>query len=545
MRNTIFFILILFCSILYMESTAQDIQRERPAEWNNLIFGGRFMDRFLPIPVIGELTSDTWGCQDVLPRYVDNGIEDNEWSYWGGNIRTGDDGKYHLIVCRWPENAEKGHMAWPNSEVAHAVSDNPLGPFKVKGKGIGKGHNPEFFRINDGRYVLYVMRARYIADDISGPWTKSKFDFDPRDRKIIEGLSNVSFCQREDGSFMAVCRGGGIWISKTGLSPYYQVTNKSAYPPYDGRYEDPVIWKTNIQYHMIVNDWYGRIAYYLRSKDGMEWKVEPGEAYMPGITTYTDGTEVDWYKYERIKVLQDEYGRAIQANFAVIDSSKWADLPNDHHSSKNIGIPLVKGRLLTILDNKKITPDTKEIRIKIEAEEDFDPHNDIDIGSLRFGASEEVNFGGGCNVIKTEKEGDDLIIVFDGKGNGLTNNNFAARLIGKTKSGQLLFGYARLPWITYIQPVLSARKPVISAESNKSIIEFEVQNFGEVTSKITPVKVKFEKGDKIISLEGSVPKLEPYEKQVVRLDYNGLLEAEGLKVTIKAEGQKMPLFIQD
>lgn len=110
--------------------------------------------------------------------------------------------------------------------------------------------------------------------------------------------------RREDGSFLMVCRGGGVWFSKTGITPYNQVTDTRVYPPIDGRFEDPVVWRTHIQYHLIVNDWLGRIAYYLRSKDGIHWKVEPGEAYLPGIARYEDGTVVDWFKHERIKVLQ-------------------------------------------------------------------------------------------------------------------------------------------------------------------------------------------------------------------------------------------------
>ena len=35
-----------------------------------------------------------------------------------------------------------------------------------------------------------------------------------------------------------------------------------------------------------------------------------------------------------LKVFQDEKGRAVQMNFAVIDTIKWNDLPNDKHSSK-------------------------------------------------------------------------------------------------------------------------------------------------------------------------------------------------------------------
>ena len=43
------------------EVNAQSVDRERPAGWESLIFGGRFKDRFLPMPVSGELSSNTWG----------------------------------------------------------------------------------------------------------------------------------------------------------------------------------------------------------------------------------------------------------------------------------------------------------------------------------------------------------------------------------------------------------------------------------------------------------------------------------------------------
>ncbi|TDN96642.1 glycoside hydrolase family protein [Sunxiuqinia elliptica] len=538
-----FCLVLAVCGVLqYSPLNAQNIERQRPEEWKQLVLGGRFMDRFEAIPPIGELTSDTWGADAVRPRYTANGIEDPQWSYWGGNIRQGDDGKYHLIVCRWPENSEKGHMQWPKSEVVHAVAENPQGPFQVRDETIGQGHNPEFFRLKDGRYVIYVINAYYIADGLNDPWTKGEFTFDPRDRKIHDGLSNVSFAQRKDGSYLAVCRGGGIWISETGLSPYNQVTNKSVYPAFDGRYEDPVIWRTHIQYHMIVNDWYGRIAYYLRSPNGIDWKVEPGEAYMPGIAKYEDGTVEDWYKYERIKMLQDEYGRAYQANFAVIDSSKWGDLGNDNHSSKNIGIPLTKGKLLTILDKEEITEDAPLIRVKLEAEPDFDPHTDIDLGSLRFGAAEEVNFGRGSKLVKTERQGKDLVLFFDGRGNGLTDENFAAKLLGKTKNGSLLFGYARLPWLMYDTPILSARKPVVSENTQGgSILEFEVSNFGEVPSVLTTVDVEIESNNKTTHLTCDVPALVPYANCSIKLK-TAVPIGKDAKITIESKDQPMYLF---
>ena len=144
-------IFILSALVLAFAAQAQShiTERERPKEWDNLVAGGRFLDRFLPIPTIGELNDNTWGADDVIPRYTDNGIEEKDWSYWGGNILIGDDGKSHLFVCRWREDAQKGHMEWRSSLVVHTVSDNSFGPFKVV-ELIGKGHNPEAFKLKNG-----------------------------------------------------------------------------------------------------------------------------------------------------------------------------------------------------------------------------------------------------------------------------------------------------------------------------------------------------------------------------------------------------------
>jgi len=533
MKTKIYFLTAAAICITFTAISAQITSRERPAEWDQLVLGGRFMDRFQPIQAIGPLASDTWGAPGVLPRYINNGIEENEWSYWGGNSVLGKDGRYHLFVCRWSEDASKGHMEWPNSMVVHAVSDHAYGPYKMK-QIIGKGHNPEVFRLKDGRFVIYVIDGYYISDDLNGPWESGKFEFDNRDRPIIEGLSNLTFAQREDGTYLMVCRGGGVWFSETGVSPYKQVTDHSVYPPVEGRFEDPVIWKTNIQYHLIVNDWLGRIAYYLRSKDGINWKVDPGEAYQPGIAKYEDGTVEDWFKYERIKVLQDEYGRAYQAYFAVIDTIKWNDLANDHHSSKNITIPLTSGRLITITDTRKIDASTKLIRVKVDAEKDFNPHTDMDIASLRFGAPEEVNYGRGGRVVKTEKSGDDLIITFDGTGNGIADHNFTAKLLGKTASGELLFGYARLPWINYLEPALSARMPVITQKNGIVHIELEIQNFGQVASLPSDIRIEYEKEGKFIELvTGEVTVLKPFEKTAMQFNVEEFeVNGEDIKVRV-------------
>ena len=533
-------------------ANAQTTERPRPAAWSKLVYGGRFMDRFLPMPNLSKLTRDTWGADNVLPRYTANGIENSTWSFWGGNLKLGEDGKYHLYVCGWPENSPGGHSFWPNSTVFHAVSDCSYGPFVVKDT-IGKGHNPEVFKLSDGRYIIYVIGGYYIAPGCNGPWEYGHFEFLERDRELIEGNSNFTFAQREDGSYLMICRGGGQWFSQTGLSPYNQVTGtridsakkiipSRAYPQREGNFEDPVVWRDNVQYNLIVNDWLGRIAVYERSKDGVNWKTESGEAYLPGVSKHEDGTVEGWWKYERLKIFQDKYGRAIQGNFAVIDVEKKFDLPNDRHSSKNIAIPLTVGRLLTIVDTKKITSETKTIKVKVAAEPGFNPQTDIDLKSLKFGEPEAVNYGNGGKVIKTEISGDELIITFDTEGSIFPDDEFAAKMLGKTITGKLLFGYARLPGINFIEPILSPLLPVVKQTATGFDINVEVQNFGQVASEKASIKIDFVKGKKEIDIvSGKVPVLKPFEKSLVKFKCGNLFE-KGMeyvfKVTINQEDKR-------
>ncbi|MBD0400643.1 glycoside hydrolase family protein [Flammeovirga sp. EKP202] len=515
MTTTNLSVLLFFCFIITSTSFCQDVERKLPDGWENIVYGGRFMDRFAPLPKIEEKTSETWGAQGVKPRYIKNGIEDPTWSYWGGNIRLLEDNKYHLFVCRWAENAVKGHKEWQRSNVVHAVADHRFGPYSVVNE-VGKGHNPEWFITKEGKFVIYVIKGFYIADSVNGPWKYHNIDFDPRDRAVIERLSNLSFAKREDGSMLMVCRGGGIWVSKNGVSTWYQVSNRSVYPKVEGRFEDPVVWKDHVQYHLIVNDWLGRIAWFLRSKDGVHWTVDDGQAYQPGIAFYNDETKENWYKFERMKVLQDEYGRAIQANFAVIDTLKKQDLGNDNHSSKNISIPLKVGRLITIQNEKRIDVKTKKIILEIKAEEGFNPNTDLDLSSLRLGASEEVNYGRGAKAIKIQAKGNNAIITFDGKGNGITNEHFAAKLLGKYKNGKLLFGYSRLPKVAYQEALLSTLKPKII---NEHEVEIEVQNFGQVNSNKSNIKIETVRYNKTIKLGKTIiPPLKPFEKVNIKIN---------------------------
>ncbi|MGB0258523.1 MAG: hypothetical protein ACPGES_07730, partial [Coraliomargarita sp.] len=295
--------------------------------------------------------------------------------------------------------------------------------------------------LKDGRWALFHFEGYYLADTLFGPWTHVT-----REEAGFPGIQMGSVCLREDGSLLMVDRRSRIWNKENGAEQFTRMTEHRVIPDHlPGKYEDPVVWRTEVQYHMIVNNFPGRIAHHMRSKDGIHWKTDPGTAYTVGVDSYEDGTKVAWHKYERPKVLQDQYGRATHLYLAVIDVGKKSDKASDNHSSKNIALPLVVERRLQMLNTERITAETSEIRVKAVAEEGFDPHTDMDIESLRFGASEAVDYGRGSSVLRTEPAGKDLILVFDGKGNSIRDNNFAGKLLGKTKEGKLLLGYTRLP----------------------------------------------------------------------------------------------------
>lgn len=536
MKNSI---LLAFLAVFALQAHSQVTERERPIEWEALVRGGRFMDRLLPMHG-HEQGGHHWGYEGVQQRFTDNGIEDNIWSYWGGNIRQGEDGLYHTFVAAWLEASPKGHMTWSDSYIIHATSENSYGPFKPL-RVIGKGHNPEFYQTQDGTWVIYAIGRRYTSRTLYGEWSVDTFTFDPRDRRIIEGLSNVTFARRSDNSYLAVCRGGGIWISKDGVDTLHQISDRRVYPNVQGRFEDPVVWRDNVQYHLIVNDWLGRIAWYLRSPDGVQWVTDPGEAYKPGIARHPDGTDEDWFKYERAKVLQDEYGRAIQMNFAVIDTIKKNDLPYDNHSSKNICLPLQRQLLMRVermsgLRTKHLTEGTIEVRVI--SEPGFDAQSDLDIQTLRFGANEEVNYGRGSSVLSTYNEGRDIILVFNAKDAMLTADEFAPKLLGRMRNGDLAYGYTRVPYYKYETAILSTLRPVM-AEGH---LKLHVTNYGVASSTKTRVKVDVRKDDAwMTAAQGTVKPLSPYESTdlLLKVPYDFNLAAS-LRVTFGQRTEQFP-----
>lgn len=521
-----------------------------------LVKGGQFKDRILPMQ--GSVTKtagqNIWGLETVQGRYLDNGAEPASTadgkptlSYWGGNIVKATDGTYHMYLAGW-DATQRAHSYWPNSDIYHLTSTNPTGPFTLTANyNIGAGHNPTVFQTKDGTYVLYALISntaayRYTSKTLGDSWgAKELMPTNLRDRALSTGTaqsySNWTFAQRPDGSVYCMDRGGAMWISETGLSDFEEVNDKCAYPGgYQRYFEDPVVWKDEFQYHMIVNHWNNKIAYYSRSKDGFHWISETGTAYDPTVAAHEDDTQEAWDKFERPRVYQDQYGRATHLNMAVIDSEKGQDLAGDIHSSKNIVMPLNPGMRMEVLNSEKITTATEVIRVKIYKEEGFVPATALNIESLRFGSHGTVNNGGGASATSHETDTDgNLILTFNGASSGLTAEEFAPKIIGQYIDGKMCYGYARLSYIDYEPAYLSPVLPTISSESKTTSVK--VKNYGLKASGEGAV-IKVLTSNDVVIATGTVPATDKYVTADVTLTASAKIPAgsTALKVTICEDG---------
>lgn len=523
-----------------------------------LVTGGQFKDRILPMHgqvTIADKRTDnpsarTWGAPGVQNRYLDNGVERDDMNIWGGNVYKDAQGLYHQFVAGW-DGMKRPFSYWSNSHIYHFTSSTPYGPF-TNPVDIGAGHNPEIYVAKDGTYVVYALIGnsaawRHVSSFLNGPWTFERMPCSLRDRTLSTGstttYSNWTFARRQDGSVYCMDRGGAVWISENGLSEFGQVLSQSCYPNGGGgTFEDPVVWRDEVQYHMIVNDWKARKAYYSRSADGFHWVAEDGLAYDIDISVHPDGTKEEWYKYERPRVFQDEYGRAIQLNMAVVDTIKAQDQANDNHSSKNIAMPLNPGLRMSVQNDAPVSAATAEIRVRIMSEEGFNPARHLDLSTLRFGRYTVVNRGGGAVVKSSTVDSDgSLVLTLDGKDTGLTSDDFAPKLIGRyaagyvspstptASAGGLCYGYAKLPYYNYTPAYLSPVLPQIGSGSR--VVRVRVDNVGLSSSEAGTVLKVLDNSGSVLAT-GTVPSVAPYANATVELSAVKAIPAGSTMLTV-------------
>ncbi len=255
-------------------------------------------------------------------------INDTSYIWCGTLVKSHIDHKYHLFYSRWPRKF--GMAAWvSHSEVAHAVSDSPFGPFKFKdialparGKDFWDGmvaHNPTVHFFN-GKYYLYYAGnfgdgkvtspelnwthrnnqriGVAVADDPNGPWKRFDhpvIDVSPDSTAFdAQMVANPSVTQMPDGRFLMVYKAvakkkpqpfGGPVVHLTAVSNNPEGLFVKQYKPIftaenvDFPAEDPFVWYQGNCYYAIVKDMKGaftnagRSLVLFYSVDGLDWKL--------------------------------------------------------------------------------------------------------------------------------------------------------------------------------------------------------------------------------------------------------------------------------
>lgn len=256
-------------------------------------------------------------------------MEEADKFVWGGSMVKDDEGIYHLFYSRWDK--AYGFESWvTDSEIAHATSPTPFGPFTFsdvalppRGKEYWDGlctHNPTIHKY-DGKYYLYYMgntgdgkhsppnSLNYVsrnnqrigvavADSPDGPWTR--FDSPLIDVSDDDGsldalmASNPAITQCPDGSFLMVYKAVGKQrpLPFGGPVVHLVATSSSPVGPFEKHQdpvfqsdgvdfpaEDPFIWYQDDRYYAIVkdNNGYftekGRSLALFESTDGFDWKL--------------------------------------------------------------------------------------------------------------------------------------------------------------------------------------------------------------------------------------------------------------------------------
>ena len=303
----------------------------------------------LTLHVIGQTEKkDILFFKDRLQPLAEQNIFKTEGYYnWGSSVIKGDDGLYHLFYSRWPK--EHGFLSWlTHSEVAHAVSDSPAGPWKHKEtvlKGRGKGywdaitvHNPKI-KYFEGKYYLYYVstnmgdkdytedelieaanhpnRKKYlrpnqrtgvaIAKSINGPWERMDQPLIEPSGPITTLTVNPAIAQGKDGKFYLIVKGDkpnetrfirnqAVAVSDSPTGPF-KMQEKPVIDYIDT--EDMSMWydsKHDYFYGVFhAHTFIGMVS----SPDGLNWKKATEYVITPKKLALKDGSEIIPDRLER------------------------------------------------------------------------------------------------------------------------------------------------------------------------------------------------------------------------------------------------------
>ena len=324
-------------------------------------------------------------------------FESEGYWVWGSSVITGNDGKYHMFVSRFPKSLPF-HPGWMvASEIVHAISDTPEGPYKfsdialpARGAQYWDGrstHNPRILEYQNKYYLIYMGSTHpfanptydqltldspwctvgrsnkriglAIADSPYGPWKR----FDEPILKTKPNtfysflVSNPSPIIQEDGSVMMIFKGRtyvgddkfsdmalGMAYAPSIEGPYTVLNNGQPIFQVDGQgeAEDPFLWKDSRGYHAIFKDHVAKFTgekgggVMAHSPNGIQWTIDKDPKAYSRTVEWEDGKVEMQGQLER-PFLLFENGKATHAFFATMNGAGGFD---NATQSWNMVIPI-------------------------------------------------------------------------------------------------------------------------------------------------------------------------------------------------------------
>ncbi|WP_206672771.1 glycoside hydrolase family protein [Algibacter lectus] len=333
---------------------------------------------------------------------IDGGLQMEDYWVWGSSVIKGDDGLYHMYASRWPKMLPF-HPGWMvASEIVHATSKTPEGPYQFQDVALGdRGtqfwdgkscHNPKIVKYKD-TYILYYMGSTHpfeavteanVSDfDLSSKWciaarwgkrigiATSKSPNGPWKRQnepVLEVepnsyysflTSNPSPLIKEDGSVVLLFKGRSY--KEDGVSQSDMSIGVATAPSFDGDYtvigdeplfsmerfgevEDPHLWSDDAGYHMIAKDQRGLITggkgdgLVAHSENGIDWIIDENPRAYTKTVKWNNGTTIKQGQLERPFVFV-ENGKPTHIFFATMDGPGGF---NNGTKTWNMVIPLKK-----------------------------------------------------------------------------------------------------------------------------------------------------------------------------------------------------------
>ena len=272
----------------------------------------------------------------LLPAAAGGGFALADYWVWCGSAIAGDDGQYHLYASRWPRALAFSPHWLTNSEVVHATSPTPEGPYTFssivlppRGAEHWDGrmtHNPTIHRApgKDGPYLLYYTGTTYegptptpespepadsprptesrnnqrvglaTAPTPFGPWSRPDaplIDIPPPENGGAHDplfTTNAAPFVDADGSVLVIYKGRSRrddkmrhWLARAARydAPYELVRETPIFPEETAdTVEDPFLWREGGAYHVLMHDVLGRVGgetdsiAHGISEDAIEWR---------------------------------------------------------------------------------------------------------------------------------------------------------------------------------------------------------------------------------------------------------------------------------